>query len=371
MASRASFGQITLLPSKRYRARYAVPDVYPRTYVNAPVTYTRKKDAQDWLAAERTKIVTGVSAPAVRDLKLTLREYIEKWMVERRNSRGEPLRASVVRSYREYHKLILPALGDVPLSKISRSMIEGWYAQLSPNAPTMRANTYAHLRTVLGSAEFADIIPANPCRIRGASATRAVTKPVVATPAQVLELVEALPGPLKLAPLLGAWCQLRNGELLELCRSDVGSTAISITRAVTFTEGQSIVGSPKTDAGVRTLSIPPHIRDAVRDHLETYVGESPDSLLFPAREGVNRHMVQQTFAYHFKRAVLQTSLPPTFRFHWLRHTGLTMAAQAGATIAELMNRAGHSTASTVIRYQHATSERDERLARQLSALAEG
>ena len=41
-----------------------------------------------------------------------------------------------------------------------------------------------------------------------------------------------------------------------------------------------------------------------------------------------------------------------------RHTGLTLAAQSGATIAELQARAGHSTPSTVMLYQHATEVRD-------------
>ena len=53
-----------------------------------------------------------------------------------------------------------------------------------------------------------------------------------------------------------------------------------------------------------------------------------------------------------------------------RHTGLTLAAQSGATIAELQARAGHSTPSTVMLYQHATEVRDRALAEALSRLAD-
>lgn len=60
---------------------------------------------------------------------------------------------------------------------------------------------------------------------------------------------------------------------------------------------------------------------------------------------------------------------PTLRVHDLRHTGATLAAQNGATLAELMRRIGHSTPQAAMIYQHATDERDEELARRMSRSA--
>lgn len=62
---------------------------------------------------------------------------------------------------------------------------------------------------------------------------------------------------------------------------------------------------------------------------------------------------------------------PDLRWHDLRHTGAVLAAQTGATLAELMSRLGHSTAGAAIRYQHASEERDLEIARRLSAMVEG
>ncbi|GAB4083804.1 hypothetical protein GCM10028784_04340 [Myceligenerans cantabricum] len=62
-------------------------------------------------------------------------------------------------------------------------------------------------------------------------------------------------------------------------------------------------------------------------------------------------------------------LPVRFRFHDLRHTGLTIFAQEGATLAELMRRGGHSDIKVVLRYQHATMERDRELADRMSERA--
>lgn len=53
------------------------------------------------------------------------------------------------------------------------------------------------------------------------------------------------------------------------------------------------------------------------------------------------------------------------RFHDLRHTGLTLAGEAGATLAELMARAGHSDVGAAMIYQHASLERDRALAAKL------
>jgi integrase len=61
---------------------------------------------------------------------------------------------------------------------------------------------------------------------------------------------------------------------------------------------------------------------------------------------------------------------PDLRWHDLRHTGAVLAAQTGATLAELMGRLGHSTPSAAMRYQHAAEGRDLQIARALSAMAQ-
>ena len=46
-----------------------------------------------------------------------------------------------------------------------------------------------------------------------------------------------------------------------------------------------------------------------------------------------------------------------------------MAAQAGATMRELMDRLGHSTPQAALIYQHAASDRQAALADRLSQMA--
>lgn len=367
---RSGFGSITKLPSRRYRARYSVPGLLPQVWINAPETFTRKDEAELWLARQRAAIEDGVVRPKVQASKVTLREYAQEWLDSRTSVSGEPLRPSTRRVYTHYlDKHVYPTLGDVRLPQLTAEKVGAWYRATLVGRPTLRARTYSLLRTILTSAVEDGHLLDNPCRIRGAGRTRPATPTTVATPAQVVELAAAMPERLALAVLLGAWCQLRNGEVMELRRSDITPERVSITRGVTWVDGDPHVGPPKTDASVRVVSIPPHVAPAISDHLSTHTGRGATALLFPAAVDGVAQMHSSTFAYFFKSAVRRTSLPPEFRFHWLRHTGLTLAAQSGATLAELQARAGHSTTSTVMLYQHATSLRDQAIARALSSLA--
>jgi integrase len=369
---RAGFGQVTKLPSGRYRARYQVSDSSRRQYVNAPATFARKREAQDWLAAQRTQILQGVIRPASIASRVTLAAYSEQWLTSRRNSSGEPLRPSTTRTYRHYlERHIVPAFGAKALPSITRADVDGWFAVLLPDRPTLRARTYALLKTILTSAVDDELIPANPCRVRGGSATRPKTRPVVLTPADVRLLANEMPERLRVGILLGAWCQLRSGEVLELRRRDFDANTVRVSRGVTWVHGQPIVGPPKTDAGVRAVVVPPHVRDDLAGHLSGLANPGPDGLLFPASPGVDRQIYGPTFADAFKRAARRAGLPEALRFHHLRHAGLTMLAQSGATLAELQARAGHATPGIAMRYQHAVAVRDDEIARALSILAEG
>ncbi|MEZ5191103.1 MAG: site-specific integrase [Nocardioides sp.] len=169
--------------------------------------------------------------------------------------------------------------------------------------------------------------------------------------------------------LLAAWCAMRFGELAELRRGDIDlrNNRVNIRRAVVRAGGKFIVGSPKSDAGVRDVAIPPHLIPVVKAHLKNHVLAGKDALLFPAAADDNAHMAPSTLYkvyYPARKAAGRSDL----RWHDLRHTGAVLAAQTGATLAELMGRLGHSTPGAAMRYQHAAADRDAEIARRLSAL---
>lgn len=128
-----------------------------------------------------------------------------------------------------------------------------------------------------------------------------------------------------------------------------------------------MVGPPKSDAGVRDVAIPPHIWPMIEAHLAEHVRKSPNSLLFPTQAG--GHMWHSGMSAFFSRARAAAGRED-LRWHDLRHTGATLAAQAGATTAELQARLGHSTIAASQLYQHAAKDRDRAIAEELSRLAQ-
>jgi integrase len=100
------------------------------------------------------------------------------------------------------------------------------------------------------------------------------------------------------------------------------------------------------------------------DHLDRYAG--PERL-FVSKDGspMRGDAVRQAF----ERARHTVGMDD-FRFHDLRHTGQTLAAAAGANLADLMKRLGHTSTIAAKRYLHATQDRDRELASALSKLAE-
>ena len=92
---------------------------------------------------------------------------------------------------------------------------------------------------------------------------------------------------------------------------------------------------------------------------------SAAALVFTSPEG---HPLRRTKFRTKWLSACQSVGTTGLHFHDLRGSGATWAATTGATVAELMARLGHSTATVAMRYQHATLERDQAIAKKLGAL---
>lgn len=258
----------------------------------------------------------------------------------------------------------------MPLKFITPEQVDHWYAVTAVGKPTTQAHAYSLLRTILGTAVDRGLITtANPAKVRGGGSTERAKKVQPATLEELEAIVTALPERYQLMALLASWCALRFGELAELRRGDVNTRTgeLRIRRGVVRAGGQVIVKRPKSDAGVRDVAIPPHLLPLVREHLLKHAAPGADGLLFPARDG--GHMAPSTL-YRVFYPAREAAGRPDLRWHDLRHTGAVLAAQTGATLAELMGRLGHSTPGAAMRYQHAAQERDREIARRLSAMIE-
>ena len=246
----------------------------------------------------------------------------------------------------------------------------------------------------MGQAVVEGLVSSSPCQIPGAGRASRQRRIEPASLPELAAIVEGMPERLRLLVVLGAWCALRYGELAELRRHDVDLErgVLSVSRAVVRVDGADLVGRPKSVAGVRHVAIPPHLHPAIQSHLvrpgsrlagsttatshlhpaiqshlDAHVAPGSDSLLFP-RPGTNRHLIHTEVTKIFMTARAAAGRPD-LRLHDLRHTGAVLAAQTGATLAELMARLGHSTPGAALRYQHAAAGRDAQIAARLSEMA--
>ncbi|MEA5054686.1 MAG: tyrosine-type recombinase/integrase [Propionicimonas sp.] len=278
------------------------------------------------------------------------------------------------RTTADYRRLLdrhlLPTFGDKPLRRITADDVSAWYLSMNAQTPTERAHAYQLFRAILTTAADPKVrlISQNPCQIDGAGQVSRAHEVRTASMEELATITSAMPKRLSLAVLLGAWCALRYGEIAELRRKDVDvrNGIIKVRRGVTWPNGKPTVGTPKSTSGARDVHVPPHIMPMIKAHLKDHTAPKAEALLFPALSGEYLH--PRTFGKNFDKA-RDAAGRADLHFHDLQHTGAVLAAQTGATLAELMARLGHSTPGAAMRYQHAASDRDKAIAARLSALA--
>lgn len=380
---RESFGAIRQLPSKRYQASYVGPNGDRYT---APMTFSAIDDARAWLARRRIEIADGqwtehdaqAATSSSKPSSHTFAAYAEQWISTRTNRHGDHLRPRTAAEYRRLVAGPLSAFGDRRLSAFTPEGIRTWYSDMiRSGTKTQAARAYELLKSILATAVQDGRLKTNPCQIKGAASASTGKKVEPPTAAELQKIADTITPRYRAAVILAAWTGIRYGELTELRRKDLELVtdaagrleviAVNISRAVVHQVGVGfIVGPTKSEAGVRTIVLPPHVNAVVVEHLDRHTGRFPESLLFPAADGAT-HLAQSAFYKHWhpaRTAAARTDMP----WHALRHYGATRAALAGATLKELQSRLGHSTVAAAMRYQH-TAGRDEELARRMSELA--
>lgn len=130
-----------------------------------------------------------------------------------------------------------------------------------------------------------------------------------------------------------------------------------------------MLGPPKSAAARRTVTIPQRAADVLSEHIELFVDDDPDALIFTS---VKRSpLANRYFSPYWKRALRAAQLPETTRFHDLRHLAGTSAATAGASLREIMARMGHASADASLRYLKASERRDAEIADAIEARMAG
>ena len=395
--SRRSFGQITRLPSKRYRARYADPNgrLTPKGEPlrhNAPWTFETKQDAEAWLAHEYRLITSSQwTSPAAREQQAREAEdrrtgnvfatYARAWLDSRHDLRPTT-RASYDTAIRRH---LVPEFGHLPLDQITADKVRRWFASYGDRTPTARAHAYQVLAGIMAQALDDELIAKNPVKIRAGGRSRVKREPEVLTLAELRSLANAMPEKHRALTWLCGLAGLRFGEAVALRRRDIDLDAgtVTVTRTASRAGGRKTTNAPKTAAGYRTVAVPPRVVDELRRHLKDVgITGGRNALLFP---GANGELLAPSALYGLKArrerrggktyqkraygfyAAREAIGKPSLHWHDLRRTAATLGAQSGATVREMQHRLGHATPDMALHYQSATAERDRAIANRLQA----
>jgi integrase len=357
------FGRVRKLASGRYQARYPGPDGVDRP---APGTFADKKDADAWLTLKEAEILKGDWINP-DDGKVSLAEYARTWIEERPG-----LRPKTVELYSYLlRKHLAVMLGPMPIADINPGHVRRWRTKLlaaEVSAVTV-AKAYRLLKAVLNTAADDGVIRRNPCRVKGAGQEKSPERPTL-TIAQVYALADAIDQRYRALVLLAMFSSLRWGELgaLRRCDIDLAAHTVRVTRQLAEVRGGGFAfGPPKSEAGTRVVTIPEVIIPVIQWHLSCFAQQGDEGLVFTSPAGRPLHHT------NFRRRVwlkaLRAAGLPELHFHDLRHSGNTLAASAGATLRELMDRMGHDSERAAMIYLHGSDARQHEIADSLSKLA--
>ena len=335
----------------RYRVRWSLSSGERRSK-----SFKLRKDADAWLRHIDSDRMRGiVNDPKTSDERLT--DYARRWLSMR------TLAPKTVELYRsELNCHILPTFGKVKLGAITTEQIRAWHAKLvKATSPISAAKCYRLLRAMLTTAEEDRLIPRNPCKIKGAGHESSAERPLLTT-AQVLDIAATIEPRYRALVLLSGYGSLRRGELLGLRRRHVNELHGTVTvegQAQRITGQGRQIRQPKSDAGLRTVTLPAAVMAELIAHMDSYSASDVDAWVFTAENGGPAREAALREAWNVAAAACGV---PNAHLHDLRHFGGTLAAQSGATTRELQGRLGHSTVRAAMIYQHRSDERDRELA---------
>lgn len=357
------FGRVRRLPSGRYQVRYHGPDGIDRP---APETFATKGEAETWLVTTEANIVNDDWLNP-DDGKVPFGEYASDWIDQR-----PELRPKTVELYRYLLRRHLnPTFETRPIAGIKEPEIRRWRKQLldSGVSEVTTAKAYRLLKAIFATAADDGAIKRNPCRIKGAGQEHSPERPVL-TIAQVYAVAEAVGQRYQALVLLAMFSSLRWGELTGLRRCDLDLDARTVRVAHQLTElrgGGYQLGPPKSKAGLRTVPIPELIVPVIRWHLACFAQDGDEGLVFTSPTGIP--LQHSRFRQRIWVPALKAAGLAGIHFHDLRHTGNTLAANAGANLRELMDRMGHDSERAALIYLHGSDARQHAIADTLDKMA--
>lgn len=306
--------------------------------------------------------------------KVTVGEWLGRFV----DLRARSVRPRTLENYAHYLGKIGPAIGSVPLAKLTPMQIRGLYVGLQDEglSASVRKHVHHFLRSACRDAVRMELIERNPVDSLDAPSGGSVVKPQVWTAAELRAYLATARNERWYAALyLMATLGLRVGEALGLAWADLSGDRLVIRRTLAVVANRPSFGPPKTERGRRTIFLSGDVVEVLEERrglqaVERAIAKSwiESDLVFTTGVGtpVNHNNLRR-----LHRRIVSIAGVPHIRVHDLRHTYITMARDAGVDAEVLANRVGQDVRVTMRIYSQVTEARQRKAALSLAELAHG
>lgn len=338
--------------------------------VKTTVTGRTKKEVKTKAQQTQSNFNANGSTVFKRVEVTTYKELTDLWL-ENYQMTVKP--QTLVNTHQFLRNHILPVFGDMQLDKIHIAHIQSWVNKLAFKIVNYGVAASINKR-ILQYGVSMQLIPFNPAREvilprpqkAGANRIKFIDKEDLKT---FLDYME------RLAPtaynyyydsvlyklLLATGCRYGEAVALEWSDIDFNNATINITK--TYNRIVKQVGTPKSKAGIRIISIDnktilmlKQYRNRQRQ-LFFETGARAPALVFSTTisKYPNSDARTKSLRHRCKEAGI-----PQFTFHAFRHTHASLLLNAGIGYKELQHRLGHATlAMTMDTYSHLSKEKEK------------
>lgn len=352
--------------------------------------FKTKREAQLAAAEEQMAIGTKSFVPVS---SITFQNFAAEWL----ESYAINVKKSSVRIRKHQISLMCEVLGKIPMQSIDPRIYQRALDTLTKSGFATNTISGAHTaaRMVFKRACEYRVIREDPSRFarpprRQSRSIQQIEKvPAYLEKEQLNQFLAAarqdgLAGDYPLFMLL-AYTGMRIGELLALTWQDLDmeDSTVSISKTL-YTPDNNIshyeLLPPKTVSGYRVIDLPPEVITALQAWRKEYLLEkmrwgnewhTAYDFIFPA---TNRHgypRTQKLIQLRINRLLKLCPLPVRVTPHVFRHTHISLLAEAGAALHEIMDRVGQVDDETTKKvYLHVTQHRKKEACRLFSSLME-